>query len=259
METLPKAWPEWLETVKTLSLSDFIAWALRTFSPALAFSTSLGREDQLLLWQLDQTIAALGLSTAALDIFTLDTGRLHPETYELWETNRESFRLPVRGVYPEASAVEAYVNAQGINGFYRSLESRKACCQVRKVEPLKRALKGKRAWITGRRADQAATRQKLPLLEWDSGFGLVKINPLAEWTQQQIEAEIALHKIPVSALHAQGYPSIGCAPCTRPIADGEEERAGRWWWENPEHKECGLHLAVEPKFRFQREEAHGPS
>lgn len=259
MQPLPREWPEWQELVKTLSLSELLVWALQTFNPELSFSTSLGREDQILLWYLDQVVDSQGLSPTAIDIFTLDTGRLHSETYELWETNRSTFRLPIRGVFPKAESVEAFVNTQGINGFYKSLENRKTCCQVRKVEPLKRALRGKRAWITGRRADQAATRQQLPLLEWDAGFEIIKINPLATWTQKQIEEEIDRHAIPVNALHAQGYPSIGCAPCTRPIANGEDERAGRWWWENPEHKECGLHLAVQPKFQFQREENHGSS
>ena len=176
-------------------------------------------------------------------IFSLDTGRLPPETLDLIATVRRHYGLTLRLYYPRHDLVEAWTSEHGINAFYESVELRKGCCQVRKVEPLQRALAGQRAWITGMRAQQASTRDGLPLRGVDTANGgLQKFNPLADWSEQEVWAYIRRHGVPYNALHDRFYPSIGCAPCTRAVTPGEDIRAGRWWWENPESKECGLHV-----------------
>jgi phosphoadenosine phosphosulfate reductase len=177
-------------------------------------------------------------------VFTLDTGRLPYETYSLMEAIRERYGLAIDVYFPRADAVEAMVREQGVNLFYRSIENRKRCCTVRKVEPLGRALGGVEAWITGLRREQAVTRTQVRKVEVDPDHGgIVKVNPLADWTWAEVWEYIRAHDVPYNKLHDQGYPSIGCAPCTRAVAPGEDPRAGRWWWENPETKECGLHAA----------------
>ncbi len=176
-------------------------------------------------------------------IFVLDTGRLPQETYDLLQQVRRHYNLDVEVYFPQAAAVEALVRRDGPNGFYEGLDQRRACCAVRKVEPLHRALDGADAWITGLRREQAPTRRELQPFELDAEHGgILKINPLLDWTFDQTRAYLRHHGVPVNALHDQGYPSLGCAPCTRPVQPGEDLRAGRWWWEAPEHKECGLHL-----------------
>jgi phosphoadenosine phosphosulfate reductase len=206
----------------------------RDFAPA-AFATSLSAEDMVLT-------DLIARHAPAIEVFTLDTGRLPAETYDLLQHLADHYDIRIRIVYPERENLERYVAVHGINSFYESVEARKACCEARKVEPLRRALSGKRAWITGLRRAQAVTRLNLPLREWDAANGLEKFNPLADWSEKEVWAYIRTFGAPYNALHDRGYPSIGCAPCTRAVARGEDVRAGRWWWEDPATKECGLHL-----------------
>lgn len=206
----------------------------------ITFSTSLGLEDQAVL----HAIAATGRS---FDVFTLDTGRHFPETLETLETSELRYGLKIRVVFPEAKDVELLVARDGIMGFRQSIEARKACCDVRKVRPLNKALAGAAAWITGLRRDQSAGRAHVPFAVWDGEHKLVKLNPIADWSLETLEAYIAENSVPVNPLHAQGFPSIGCQPCTRAIRPGEDIRAGRWWWENEDGKECGLHNRPKPK------------
>ena len=207
--------------------------AATDFAPAV-LASSLGLEDMVLL----DLIAGASLP---IGIFTLDTGRLPQETYDLLQLARARYRVPIAVLAPAAADVEAYVAANGPNGFYESVALRQQCCHLRKVKPLKRALAGKRAWITGLRRAQSAGRRAVAFQEWDAANQLQKFNPLADWSDDDVQAYIRAHDVPVNALHAKGYPSIGCAPCTRAVAFGEDARAGRWWWENPEFNECGLH------------------
>lgn len=201
----------------------------------VTFANSLGAEDMVL--------ADLILSEKLpIEIFSLDTGRLPAETYTLMGEVEQHYGTRLKVFFPDGNAVEQYVRNNGINAFYDSVELRKGCCYIRKVEPLRRALAGKKAWITGMRAGQSATRTDLPLREFDAGNGLEKYNPLADWSEQEVWAYIRIFSVPYNALHDQFYPSIGCAPCTRAIAVGEDVRAGRWWWEHPDSKECGLHV-----------------
>lgn len=203
--------------------------------PAITFANSYGAEDMVLT----DLIAKEKLT---IEIFSLDTGRLPAETYTLMADVEQTYVIKPLVFFPKHEAVETYVWTQGINAFYESIELRKACCHMRKVEPLQRALSGKQAWITGMRAEQAATRASLPVREFDAGNQLEKFNPLSDWTEKEVWAYIRLFEVPYNGLHDQFYPSIGCAPCTRSVAMGEDIRAGRWWWENPDSKECGLHV-----------------
>lgn len=200
----------------------------------VVFANSFGAEDMVLTHLIAEHYPAIGM-------FTLDTGRLPEETHRLMQevSKRYGIRVPV--YFPEPAAVEAYVSRNGTNGFYESVDLRKSCCHIRKVEPLKRALAGKRAWITGLRRDQAPTRRDLAESVFDADNGLQKLNPLLDWKQSDVWDFLHLFDVPYNALHDKGYASIGCAPCTRAITLGEDVRAGRWWWENPELKECGLH------------------
>ena len=203
------------------------------FGPA-ALASSLGAEDMVLT-------DLIARHVPTIEIFTLDTGRLHAETYRLLQQITEHYALRIRVVYPDGEALERLVAEHGINGFFNSVASRKACCAVRKVEPLRRALEGKRAWITGLRRSQSQTRTSLPLQEYDAAHGLEKFNPLVHWREQEVWAYIRNFGVPYNALHDRGFPSIGCEPCTRAVTPGEDIRAGRWWWEEPQGKECGLH------------------
>ena len=205
------------------------------FSPA-AFASSLGAEDMVLT----DLIVHQRLE---IEIFSLDTGRLPPETYDLIAEVKKHYGLALRLYTPRHDLVEAWTHEHGINAFYESVELRQGCCFVRKVEPLQRALAGRKAWITGLRAQQAASRDGLSLRSVDSANGgLEKFNPLAEWSEREVWAYLKLNGVPYNALHDRFYPSIGCAPCTRPVTPGEDVRAGRWWWEHPQSKECGLHV-----------------
>lgn len=218
---------------KTVALHERLHAICQRYA-SVAFANSLGAEDMVLT----DCLQKLGLP---VDIFSLDTGRLPAETYDLMATVDRHYGLKLKVYFPHPEDVEAYVRTQGINAFYDSVAQRKACCQVRKVLPLQRALAGKEAWITGLRAEQSATRTDLPFQEFDTGNNLEKFNPLADWTEKEVWTYLLENKVPTNALHGKFYPSIGCAPCTRAISPGEDIRAGRWWWENPDSKECGLH------------------
>lgn len=202
----------------------------------LVLTTSFGLEDQVLL----HMVSGAGLE---IDVATLDTGRLFPQTYAVWAETEKRYGLRVQAHYPEAAHLEQLVAKQGIDGFYRSREARTACCEARKLRPLGRALKGASAWITGLRSDQSANRGDMRFVTLESAHGLLKANPLLDWSRDRVAAFAAAEGVPVNALHAQGFLSIGCAPCTRPVAPGEPERAGRWWWEDDGAKECGLHVS----------------
>ena len=203
--------------------------------PAITFASSFGAEDVVLHHAIHE-------SQSKIAIFSLDTGRLPNQTFELISTIKKQYDQAIEFFFPNQENIERYMNDKGVNAFYESLELRKECCYIRKVEPLKRALKNRDAWITGMRASQSQTRLALKIQEHDSVHGIAKINPLTDWTDMQIWAYIKLHGLPYNSLHDEFYPSIGCAPCTRAVSLGEDIRAGRWWLENPEHKECGLHL-----------------
>jgi phosphoadenosine phosphosulfate reductase len=202
---------------------------------SVRFMTSFGLEDQAITH-------AITTNTLDVDIVTIDTGRLFPETYDVWAQTEERYGIRIRVVTPNRDRVEAFVGEHGINGFRASLQNRQTCCAIRKSEPLRRALAGADAWITGLRAEQSQHRHSTPLAEVDEQHGLIKINPLADWRGRDLARHIADHRIPYNVLHDRGFPSIGCAPCTRAVRVGEPERAGRWWWETDQKKECGLHL-----------------
>jgi phosphoadenosine phosphosulfate reductase len=204
------------------------------FSPAV-FASSLAAEDMVLT---DLILT----SHLPIGIFSLDTGRLHAETLAVVDAVKQRYDYDIAVYRPDPAAVETYVSAKGLNAFYDSVDLRRECCHIRKVEPLGRALAGKRAWITGQRRAQSATRSTLAVQEDDPAHGMTKFNPLADWSEQHVWDYLRANKVPYNAMHDQGYPSIGCAPCTRAIQPGEDVRAGRWWWENPESKECGLHV-----------------
>ena len=215
--------------------------ALRAAVPGrIVFTTSLGLEDQVIT----HFIAQAGVD---IDIVTLDTGRLFPQSYTLWRETEARYELPIRPYYPDAPALEALVAKQGIDGFYQSIEARHACCSVRKVQPLGRALDGASAWVTGLRADASENRAGMNAVAYDGARGLIKFSPLFDWTREAIAAFAEANDVPVNPLHAQGFLSIGCAPCTRANAPDEPERAGRWWWEQADAKECGLHVDADGK------------
>lgn len=224
-----------VEELETKSAQDVLRWALETYGQKVALASSFGAEDVVL-------IDMLAKIDPKARIFSLDTGRLPEETYEVMEQVREKYGVPIEIYFPETRAVEEMVNQYGLNPFYKSVELRKLCCNVRKVEPLNRALASLSAWITGLRKEQAVTRGRVKKVEVDESHdSIIKINPLADWTEEQVWVYIKENEVPYNALHNQNYPSIGCAPCTRAVKPGEDVRAGRWWWETPEQKECGLH------------------
>jgi phosphoadenosine phosphosulfate reductase len=213
---------------------EVLSFFTEKYADKITFSTSLGAEDQVITHML----AAI---SSKISIFTLDTGRLFPETLDLLDKTNKRYDIAIKVFFPSSRNVEAMVNSKGINLFYESIENRKECCHIRKILPMRRALAGAEAWISGLRAEQSVTRHDLQLVEWDKNFNLIKINPLREWTEKQLWDYIKANNIPYNLLHDKGFPSIGCQPCTRAIAPGEDVRAGRWWWERPELKECGLH------------------
>jgi phosphoadenosine phosphosulfate reductase len=206
----------------------------RDFSPAV-FASSLAAEDMVLT----DMILKAGLP---ISIFSLETGRLHKETLDVLDQVKAHYGYDIKLYQPQPAAVEEYVTKNGLNAFYDSVEMRKGCCYVRKVEPLGRALAGNKAWVTGQRRAQSTTRAELAVQEDDAAHGMQKFNPLADWSEADVWEYIRANKVPYNALHDRGYPSIGCEPCTRAIQPGEDVRAGRWWWENADSKECGLHL-----------------
>ncbi len=206
------------------------------FTPAV-FASSLAAEDQVLT-----DMILCGKLQDRISIFTLETGRLHAETLSVLDRIKETYGYDVELYRPQPEAVEAYVKNKGLNAFYDSVELRKECCHIRKVEPLNRALQGKRAWITGQRRAQSSTRAELAVQEQDDAHNMVKFNPLADWSEEDVWHYIRSNNVPYNPLHDRGFPSIGCEPCTRAVQPGEDVRAGRWWWETPESKECGLHV-----------------
>ncbi|MDO4230049.1 MAG: phosphoadenylyl-sulfate reductase [Capnocytophaga sp.] len=204
------------------------------FPNEVVFSTSFGMEDQV--------ITDLILSNhIPIEIFTLDTGRMFAETYATWDKTAMTYAAKITPYYPDATSIENYVKINGINAFYDSPELRKACCHIRKVEPLKRALAGNKVWVTGLRAEQSQNREQMPMLEWDEGNQIIKFHPILHWKTTQVLDFLRKKGVPYNPLHDKGFISIGCQPCTRAIKEGEDFRAGRWWWEDKSKKECGLH------------------
>ena len=224
------------DEIKGLAPVEGLIRLTEMYPGRIVFSSSLGQEDQVIT-------DLISRHAIAVEIFTIDTGRLFNETLDLLDRTVARDKLPIRVYYPDATAVETFVNTKGINSFYESVENRKSCCHVRKVEPLNRALAGAKVWVTGLRAEQSANRQQMQMLEWDETRALYKFNPLLHWSMEDMLAYIEKNNVPCNHLHGRGYISIGCAPCTRAIEPGEDARAGRWWWEQSQ-KECGLHQTV---------------
>lgn len=232
---------------KTATVRRLLRDVARDYAPAV-FANSFGAEDMVLtdmIWGDDIDIG----------IFSLDTGRLPGETYELMAAAERRYSRRLEIFAPRHELVQEFIAGHGINGFYDSVEARKGCCHARKVEPLQRALNGNQAWITGLRAGQSQTREKLKTVSFDTTNNLVKISPLADWTEREVWVYLRANRVPYNELHDRGFPSIGCAPCTRAVAPGEDVRAGRWWWESPETKECGLHLVDGKLQRIAKPEA----
>ncbi len=233
------------ETFARLHPRDRLAFLARNVSGPVVFTTSFGLEDQALT----HLIADAGIDCR---FATLDTGRLFAETHAVWAETEQRYGIRVEAFHPRSGALDALVHQQGINGFYHSTEARHACCAVRKVEPLGRALNGAAVWLTGLRADQSGNRQGFEFVSLDAGRDLLKVNPLLDWSRDQVAELVRDAEVPYNALHDKGFLSIGCAPCTRAVAPGEPERAGRWWWEQDQTRECGLH--VTPDGRLVRVE-----
>lgn len=204
------------------------------------FSTSFGWEDQAITHLIFS-------NNIPIKVFTLETGRLFPETYYVWNRTLEVYNQPIHAYYPKNELLQDMVNTKGPNSFYESVANRKECCYIRKIEPLKRALQGNEIWVTGIRAEQSANREDMHDLEWDEGNQLVKFHPIFDWTLDEVKSYIKDNNIVYNTLHDKGFPSIGCAPCTRAVQPGEDFRAGRWWWEDQSKKECGLHATEESK------------
>ncbi|HAG16866.1 MAG TPA: phosphoadenylyl-sulfate reductase [Bacteroidales bacterium] len=220
--------------VQNKSPQEIIQLFFEKFKNRIAFSNSFGAEDQVITDMISKI-------DKSLKIFTLDTGRLFPETYDIIERTSKRYGIPIQIYFPDALQVEKMVNEKGVNLFFESIENRKLCCHIRKIEPLKRAFQDLDVWICGLRKSQSITRNEVQIVEWDENNGLIKLNPIVDWTEEQVWAYIQENKVPYNRLHDKGFPSVGCQPCTRAIEKGEDLRAGRWWWENPETKECGLH------------------
>jgi phosphoadenosine phosphosulfate reductase len=232
---------------KTADLERLLVRVALEHAPA-ALASSLSAEDMVI----SDVILGHGLD---IEIFTLDTGRLHADTLEVLSAIRRRYGYDVRVFRPDPATVADYVSSHGRDAFYESVELRKRCCHIRKVEPLERALAGKEAWLTGQRRAQSATRAELHIREYDTAHGIVKFNPLADWTETEVWEYIRIRDVPYNALYDQGYRSIGCAPCTRPTVAGEDARAGRWWWEIREARECGLHVAPDGRLVRAKEPA----
>ncbi|MBB6049569.1 phosphoadenylyl-sulfate reductase [Armatimonas rosea] len=220
---------------ESLDAAALLTEAVGHFGDGLKLACSFGAEDVVLLDLIAQ-------NKLPISVFVLDTGRLHQETYDLWEQLNQRYGIKIVAYTPQTEPLQQLLQLKGPGSFYHSIENRRECCHLRKVEPLSRALADAAGWITGQRREQSVTRASLPKWETDATHGgIAKLNPLADWTEAQVWDYIKAHRVPYNKLHDQGFPSIGCAPCTRAIEPGEDLRAGRWWWENPEQKECGLH------------------
>jgi len=222
------------ENLTGLNAQQIIQFLTEQTQLKVVFSTSFGIEDQVITHLLSE-------AQSDTSIFTLDTGRLFPETYYVWNRTLEKYKLPIKAFYPNTIEVEKMVTTKGPSSFYESVENRKECCSIRKIEPLKRAIDGFDVWITGIRAEQSANREDMSFIEWDESNHIIKIHPLFQWTLNDVESFLKSHHIPYNPLHDKGFPSIGCQPCTRAIGPEEDFRAGRWWWEDKSKKECGLH------------------
>lgn len=220
--------------LKGKGTTDVLTALTGAYPGRIVFSTSFGIEDQVITHM-------IATQKLGIDLFTLDTGRLFPETYSTWRQTIESYQLNIRAWYPDAGELGAFVSQNGPNAFYESVENRKECCHIRKVDPLRKALTGYTVWVTGLRAEQSANRGAMEMAEWDAVHGVVKVHPLLDWTWEQVLGYIREQQVPYNVLHDKGFVSIGCAPCTRAIREGEDFRAGRWWWEDNSRKECGLH------------------
>ena len=224
---------ELIQRTENLSIEETLAFLANEFSEKVVFSTSFGQEDQVIT-------ALIAINELPIKIFTLDTGRLFQETYDVFHKTLKKYKVNIQTLYPETSQVEQLLNTKGPNSFYESVENRKECCFIRKVVPLKKGLAGNKVWITGLRAEQSENRNDLALFEYDAHFDIIKFNPLLKWTLAEVQKYIDDNNVPQNSLHKKGFISIGCAPCTRAIVEGEDIRAGRWSWESS-HKECGLH------------------
>ncbi|MBB6272113.1 phosphoadenosine phosphosulfate reductase [Pedobacter cryoconitis] len=220
--------------IKDLGPVEALSFLAQKFPGQITFSTSFGWEDQVIT---DLIFA----NDVPVRVFTLETGRLFPETYYVWNRTLENYQKPIHAYHPDASALEDMVSKKGPNSFYESVENRKECCFIRKIGPLKRALKGNKCWVTGIRAEQSLNRTDMSNLEWDEENQLIKFHPIFYWSLDEVKAYIRKNNIVYNTLHDKGFPSIGCAPCTRAVQEGEDFRAGRWWWEDQSKKECGLH------------------
>lgn len=221
------------DNTKNLSIEESLAFLVKEYPNQVVFSTSFGQEDQVIT-------DFIGEIKLPITVFTLDTGRLFQETYDVFHKTVKKYKTEIKTYFPDTAAVEALLNEKGPNSFYDSVENRKECCFIRKVAPLTKALKGNAIWITGLRAEQSENRSDLNFFEYDAHFDIIKFNPLLKWTLQEVEEYLEKNNVPQNSLHKQGFVSIGCAPCTRAILPGEDIRAGRWSWESS-HKECGLH------------------
>jgi phosphoadenosine phosphosulfate reductase len=237
-EVLRKVADQLDESFATADLTQRLRLLRGATSGRIVFTTSFGIEDQAI-------VHALGVEVLDVEIVTLDTGRLFPETYDVWARTEEKYGLRIGAFYPDTTSLQQLIARQGINGFYNSVEARKGCCEARKVEPLARALAGAEIWIAGLRADQSAQRSGARFVEVDEARGLIKANPLLDFSRDEVADFCAKNHVPTSVLHERGFISIGCAPCTRAIQPGEPERAGRWWWEDEAKKECGLHIGAD--------------
>lgn len=225
------------EDLQGKSAGEIVAYINTHFGDKAVFSTSFGIEDQVLTH-------LLAVERASVKLFTLETGRLFPETYYVWNRTLEKYKLPIQAFYPQTKAVEELVSTKGPASFYESVANRKECCYIRKIEPLKRAIQGFDVWITGIRANQSANREDMDFIEWDEVNQIIKIHPLFHWTLEDVEQFLKEFNVPYNPLHDKGFPSIGCQPCTRAIQPGDDFRAGRWWWEDKSKKECGLHVTA---------------
>lgn len=228
------------ELLPKLSIEGALALLAEKFEGKVVFSTSFGMEDQIITDYIFK-------NKFNINIFTIDTGRMFYETYDTWVNTNEKYYTLIPAYYANTEAIENYVKQHGVNGFYKSVELRKEHDYIRKVEPLKRALVGKEVWITGIRAEQSSNRQQMPMVEWDEGNKIIKFHPLLHWKTEELLPYLKKNQIPYNPLHEKGYISIGDQPMTRPIKEGEDIRAGRWWWENEDKKECGLHLSSAKK------------
>lgn len=227
---------EIMQQLSKLSTIDKLKYLAQKYEGKIVFSTSFGWEDQVVTH-------LIFANKIPIKVFTLETGRLFPETYYVWNRTLEIYQQPIHAYFPKSDLLQDMVAAKGPNSFYESVENRKECCYIRKIEPLKRALAGNELWITGIRADQSTNREGMEDLEWDEGNQLLKFHPIFDWTLDDVKAYVKENNIVYNTLHDKGFPSIGCAPCTRAVREGEDFRAGRWWWEDQSKKECGLHAA----------------